>query len=175
MQKNSKTQSSDSKKEKPPKILTEKIKNPFDHIAHIREIKDPNYYKSLSDADKKSFNRYIITMGLSMDSDIIQDLAYVSKYFDVMPDEAYYKACCNIVPLGRRYVKWIKANKPKYNIKLIETIAKYFQIGKRDAYGYCDQFIKTEEGITEMIKICSLSGYSGEEIEEFFETKEEKK
>jgi hypothetical protein len=30
----------------------------FDHINHIREVKDPEYYTNLSDAEKTTFNKY---------------------------------------------------------------------------------------------------------------------
>ena len=32
-----------------------KKKSLFDHVKHIRQEKDPNYYVNLSDDDKKSF------------------------------------------------------------------------------------------------------------------------
>jgi hypothetical protein len=153
----------------------EKSKTPFDHISHIREVKDVDYYNKLSEQDKKTFNRYIILMGLSMDDAIIEDLAYVSKYFDSMPDNAFYKVCCDVVPLGRRYVKWIKSNKPRHNTKLIEIVAAHFKMSKREAYMYCDTCILTEEGIQDLINICAMHGQSDEEIESFFELKEEAK
>jgi hypothetical protein len=114
-------------------------------------------------------------MGLSMDDEVIENLAYVSKYFDIVPDNAYYKLMCDIIPQGRRYVKWIKANKPKYNAQLIETIAAHYKISKREAYAYCDHYTLTEEGISELIYICSMHGHSDLEIENMLESKEEKK
>ena len=53
----------------------------FDHINHIREVKNKDYYKSLSEEEKKSFNKYMIIRFLSMDVDIIEDVSFVSKYF----------------------------------------------------------------------------------------------
>ena len=175
MQKNSKIQNSDLKKKPVPikspnqKNSEGKLKTPFDHISQIREIKDPNYYINLSEQDKKNFNRYIIVMGLSMDPDIIDDLAYVSKYFDVMPDNQFYRVCCDVVPKGRRYVKWIKGNKPKHNIKLIEIVVAHYKISKREAYQYCDIYMNTDEGISMLIDICAKHGLSDDEIEPLFE------
>ena len=34
---------------------TIKVKGLFDHINHIREVKNPDYYNTLSDAEKTSF------------------------------------------------------------------------------------------------------------------------
>jgi predicted RNA-binding protein len=44
----------------------------FDHIKHIRESKLPDYYESLTEEDQKTFNKYVILMGLSMDQSAIQ-------------------------------------------------------------------------------------------------------
>ena len=52
-----------------------KKKSLFDHVKHIRQVQDPNYYKELSSEDKKSFNHFMILRALSMDADIVEDMA----------------------------------------------------------------------------------------------------
>ena len=36
-----------------------KVRGLFDHINHIREVKNKDYYKSLSEEEKKSMNNFI--------------------------------------------------------------------------------------------------------------------
>ena len=50
-----KKSSKTSENEKP---ISTKSKSLFDHINHIREVKSPNYFDTLSDGDLKSFNKY---------------------------------------------------------------------------------------------------------------------
>ena len=79
----------------------------FDHIKHIRESKTPDYYKSLSEAEQNTFNKYVILMGLSMDQSAIEGNSYVSKYLDILPPNAFYKVCCDVSPQSKRFCKWI--------------------------------------------------------------------
>jgi hypothetical protein len=44
----------------------EKNKGLFDHINHIRRDKSADYYSSLNETEKKSFNHYMIVRCLSM-------------------------------------------------------------------------------------------------------------
>ena len=37
-----------------------KKKSLFDHVKHIRQVKDPDYYKNLSEEERKTFNHYMI-------------------------------------------------------------------------------------------------------------------
>ena len=39
---------------------TVKSRGLFDHINQIRNIKNPNYFDTLTDVEKKSFNHYMI-------------------------------------------------------------------------------------------------------------------
>ena len=63
---------------------TIKVKGLFDHINHIREVKNPDYYNTLSDVEKTSFNKYMIVRFLSMDPDLVEEMAFISKYFQLI-------------------------------------------------------------------------------------------
>jgi hypothetical protein len=49
-----KEKSKDSTESKP------KTKSLFDHINHVREGKNPNYFSTLTDADKKTWSNYMV-------------------------------------------------------------------------------------------------------------------
>jgi len=142
-----------------------KTKSLFDHISQIREVKNPKYFDTLTTADIKSFNKYTLLMGLSMDQTIIEEIAFVSKYFDILPEKQMYKVLCDLVPQGRRFCKWIKPNKVKFDKELLQLVANKFEVSKDDAYSYCVIFFKTEEGINTLINLCKQYGKSEKEIE----------
>jgi hypothetical protein len=108
-------------------------------------------------------------MGLGMDQIIIEEIAFVSKYFDVLPEKQLYKVLCDLVPHGRRFCKWIKPNKVKFNKELIQLVANKFEVSKDDAYSYCVLFFRTESGINSLIDICKQYGKSEKEIEGLME------
>lgn len=161
-----KKSSKTSENEKP---ISTKSKSLFDHINHIREVKSPNYFDTLSDGDLKSFNKYTLLMGLSMDASNIEEIAFVSKYFNIVPNKQFYTVLCDVVPHGRKFCKWIKSNKKKINKDLIDLISIKYQIGKDESYEYCTVLFKSEEGINEMVNICKQYGKSDKEIESILE------
>ena len=135
---------------------SEKNKTVFDHIKHIRESKTPDYYQSLNESEKMTFNKYVILMGLSMDQNAIDGISYVSKYLDILPPNAFYKVCCDVSPKSTKFCRWIKSSKQKYSKKLIEIIASYYKISKIDAYDYCISFFRDDTQLTNLINLLSI-------------------
>lgn len=154
---------------KEEKKISQKSKGLFDHINHIREVKSPDYYDKLSVEEKKSFNKYVLLMGLSMDQSCIDEIAYISKYFNSVPDRLFYKLCCDVVPHGRKFCKWIKANKRSVNKDLIQLISNHYKISKADSYDYCIMMINNEKGLTELVSVCKLYGKTEKELEKLFD------
>ncbi len=142
----------------------------FDHISHIREEKTANYYTDLTDSEKKSFNHYLILMGLGMDRTVIAEVSMLYKYIDSIPSQQFYTACCGITPKKRVFVKWIKNSNDKLNTKLIEIISKFYKVNKRNAIQYCRMFLNSDQGLAELVKVCQMSGYTDDEIESFLGT-----
>ena len=84
-------------------------------------------------------------------------------------EKQLYKVLCDLVPHGRRFCKWIKPNKVKFNKELIQLVANKFEVSKDDAYSYCVLFFRTESGINSLIDICKQYGKSEKEIEGLME------
>jgi hypothetical protein len=137
----------------------------FDHINHIREVKDPEYYTNLSDAEKTTFNKYMIVRFLSMDVDLVEDIAFISKYFQLIPDEQFYKILIEVVPKGRKFCKYIKGSNDNINKTLLECICKKFSVGESDAKDYYNVLKSSELGITDLISLIEGFGYAEKEIE----------
>ncbi len=137
----------------------------FDHINHIREVKSPDYYQSLTDSEKTTFNKYMLLRVLSMDSDIIEEMAFISKYFQNIPNDSFYKLLIDIVPKGRRFSKYIKKSTDNVNETILTCICDKFKIGQKDAIDYYNVFMTDENGIKELVNLIECFGYTEKEIE----------
>ena len=148
-----------------------KRKSVFDHVKAIRQIQDPNYYNNLSDDDKKSFTHFMIIRALSMDSDIVEDMAQLYQVIDKIPSPQFYQLLISLVPKSNRYYPWIKSKKFKHNKQLLELVAKRFVVSKFQANDYINLLSQCDGGQVELISICQAFGLSEKEIEEIFEEK----
>ncbi len=144
--------------------ISTKSKTLFDHINHIRENKSESYYDQLTEKEKRDFSKYTLLMGLSMDPDSIESIAYLSQFMEVVPNKQFYKACCDLVPSGRKFCKWIKSTKSKTNKELIDLLSSHLQIGKDEARDYCKVLFKDQIGIEYLVSICSKYGKTEKEI-----------
>lgn len=142
-----------------------KAKGLFDHINHIREVKDPNYYINLTDEEKKSFNKYMIIRVLSMDINLIEEMCILSKYFQVIPDEQFYKVLIDVVPKGRKFCKYIKKSTESVNQTILDCICNKFKVGERDATDYHNILISSESGLNELMLLVQGFGYTEQEVE----------
>lgn len=149
---------------------TVKTRGLFDHINHIREVKDPNYYESLSESDRKSFNKYMIIRILSMDRTLIEEMAIVSKYFDIIPDEQFYKVLIDIVPKGRKFCKYIKNTTESVDKTVLKCICDNYKISERDATDYYFILMSTDVGMVELKSLICNHGFSEKETESMLKT-----
>lgn len=140
----------------------------FDHVKHIREIKNPDYYRSLTDEERKTFNKYMLLRVLSMDDSIVEEMSFVSKYFQTIPNEQFYKLLIDVVPKSRKFSKYIKGNVESINKTILECIRKKFEIGEKDATDYYKVFISSEKGIKDLISLLEGYGYTEKEVEGLF-------
>lgn len=145
-----------------------KTRGLFDHINHIREVKSPDYYSSLTEEERKTFNKYMLLRILSMDHNIIEEISFISKYFQTVPNEQFYKLLIDIVPKGRKFNKYIKSNTEDVNKTILDCIVKKFQIGEKDAKDYYSVFVSSEMGIKDLVSLIEGFGFSEKEIENLF-------
>jgi hypothetical protein len=146
-----------------------KTRGLFDHINHIRESKNVDYYQNLTDEEKKSFNKYMILRFLSMDKSIIEEMAFISKYFQVLPEEQFYQLMREVVPRGRKFCKYIKPSKSPINNTILECLCKKYEVGEKDASDYYSIYLSMgEKGLQELVELIGGFGYSEKEIKKFF-------
>lgn len=142
----------------------------FDHVKHIRQAQSPDYYDTLSEAERKTFNKFMILRVLSMDSKIIEEISYISKYMEVLPDKQFYQLLIKCIPKDYRFYPYIKKSSKDVEATVLSCICKNFQIGSGDASDYYKLLIQTERGTTELVSLVSSFGYSETEIEKLFES-----
>ena len=151
---------------------TVKSKGLFDHINQIRNTKNPNYFDTLTDAEKKSFNHYMICRFLSMDPNVIDEVCYLSKIFDKMDSKSFYKVCCEVIkPV--KFTPYIKSKNKKFNKLVLELISNKYQVSKSDANDYCEIMSKTDTGLNHLYEDCRAYGLEEKQIEKILNKDEE--
>jgi hypothetical protein len=141
----------------------------FDHVKHIRQIQDPNYYNNLSEDDQKSFNPFMIIRALSMDSHLVEDMASLYQYFDKIPNPQLYTLLIGLVPKSFQYSPWIKSKFLRHNKELLEVVAKRFEISTHQSNAYINILLRSKEGQEELVNICKAFGMEDSEVEKLFE------
>ncbi len=143
----------------------------FDHVKHIRQIQSKDYYNTLSESERKTFNKFMILRVLSMDHKIVEEISYISKYMEILPDKQFYDLLINCIPKDYKFYPYIKKTAKDENVTIIECICKKYGIGKDDAKDYYGVFTQTDSGINNMVELIQSFGYSETEIEKMFEVK----
>lgn len=143
----------------------------FDHVKHIRSVQSPNYYAELSEENQKSFNHFMILRALAMDSNIVQEMAFLYRYFDKIPSEQFYKVLCGLTPKGNHWVPWIKTKVVKHSNELLTLVATHYQVSKRQANEYVNVLIESEEGLERLAFLCQSKGLNDAEVEALFDKK----
>jgi hypothetical protein len=147
----------------------------FDHVKHIRQVRDPEYYNNMSEDNRKSFNHFMILRALSMDESIVEPMAELYQIFDKIPSPQFYQLLLAIVPRSMRFYPWVKSKSMKNSKELLELVAKRFTVAKYQANEYVNLLLRTEEGQIELGYICQAFGLSDKETEDLFEEKEKEK
>ena len=147
----------------------------FDHIKHIRCIQDPDYFKNLTDLDKKSFNHFMILKALSMNPALLDDISSLFRYFDKIPSPQFYQLLIGLIPPDhpKKYYPWIKAKKQPYSNELLELMSHYFETSKKEAGEYITLLSSTEKGKKELEDLVRAYGLTDKEIKSIMEGKED--
>lgn len=162
-EKKSRKKDQNSKDSKKPKGL-------FEHLDAIRTTKDPNYYLSLDESERKGFNHWMILSWLSMDINLIPLVTFLwqNGYYDRIPSPQFYQLLIEIVPKTTHRLFWIKKSK-KTNTKLLNYVSEWYSISSREANDYLDIFLSSDSGMKELVNILEGSGLTDKEAEKVME------
>lgn len=155
-----------AKMPRPKKSTTDeqvpKAKGLFDHINHIREKQDPNYFESLSEADKKSWSNYMVCRFLSMQPNLVEHINDLQRYSGILSPREFYKVLIRIVPKGRVFYPYVKSKSEKHSKELIKLLSVHFNESERNVLEYIS--LLTNKDIHTIVK---KYGYTDKQLEEF--------
>lgn len=136
-----------------------KAKTLFDHLKHITEVQNPNYFKSLSVEDKKTWGNFLIVRFLSMSRDYTDIMADLQPLMQTLEPEYLYTVLINAIPKRKIYLKYVKGkDEDKYENWLVDLIIKDFYVSKSNAIDYLNILYGTKEGRETVVYICEKYG-----------------
>jgi len=151
------------------KKLPPKTRGLFDHIRHIRQNQTEDYYYTLNESEQKTFNKYMILRVLSMDPNIVEEISYISKYMEIIPENKLYELLIKALPQDYGFHKYIKKSSKDANETIINCISKKYEIGSKDANDYYNLMIESEKTLSELVELVSSYGYTEKELEKILE------
>jgi hypothetical protein len=146
----------------------------FDHIKHIQRVQNPDYFNTLTDLDKKSFNPYMILRALSMNPDNLEPVSFLYRIFDKIPHLQFYKLIISLFPPETKYYPWIKGiKKHRYSDALTDLVVRKFEVSAIEATDYINVLDATPMGKKELHNIVRGFGHSDREIEKIMSENDE--
>ena len=132
----------------------------FDHLNQVTQIQNKNYWKNLTESDKKTWSNYMINRFLSMKMEWTDFVNEIQK-LNLKPKQLYL-VYSNVLPKGKQYLKYIKKKKQTiYNTQVIQKISEYFEISQSESEDYLN--LLSKEQIRELV---SLYGYTDKELKQ---------
>ncbi len=135
----------------------------FDHLSHICERQQINYYDNLEDADKKTFSVYMINRFLSMNIDYLPVVNEMQRYWDQLTPREVYLFYSQLFPKKKQYNKYIKCTSDEgvYDEWLIKLISDHYTISSTESAKYLTIFYSTDSGKIFLKKL--IQGYGIEQ------------
>jgi hypothetical protein len=138
-----------------------KVKGLFDHVDAIYTNQKSDYFTSLSDADKKSYNNYMVNKFLSMNPHQLPFVNELQKY--TVSPELHYAFFSRVIPRGKQFNKYIKGKKENsYETWLVDLVREHYCISTVEAIDYLDIFYKHDK--RELRKLCQMYGKTEKEL-----------
>ena len=137
----------------------------FDHINAITQDKNPKYWDTLDESDKKTWSNYMILRFLSMKYEWVDTIANIAPYIQEAPPKAAYLALMGLLPKTRAFLKYMKpATADKYESWLIELVGKKYEVSLAEAEEYVHILYQTNEGKLHIKEICTMYGTDPKQI-----------
>jgi len=137
----------------------------FDHLNAICDKKDPKYWDSLDESERKTWSNYMILRFLSMKPEWIELIADIQPYLQEAPPRAMYLCLIGLIPKTRAFLKYMKpASSEKYEDWIIELICKYYNVSKLQAEECYLILHQTTSGKTHIKEIAEAYGTDPKQI-----------
>lgn len=137
----------------------------FDHLNALTSEQNPDYFRTLSDEDKKSWSNFMINRFLSMKPEWVELIATLLPLSQTLEPEEMYKLYINVLPKGKQYLKYTKGkSEDKYEQCLIDLIKREYSCSEKQANEYAEVLYASREGRENMQYICEKYGLTKKEI-----------
>lgn len=107
--------------------------------------------------EKKTYNQFIINLFLSMLPDYIEIIDHIQQ--NQVSDKHHYNFWKNTLPKRKPWMKWVKGKKKRYSNNVLNIIADYYKVGRKDIIDSLN--IITDEFVNQTL---SKAGISNKEI-----------
>lgn len=107
-----------------------------------------------------------------MDNDVVQEMAFLYRYFHLIPSAQFYQLLIALTPKHNRWVPWIKTKVVKHSPDLLNLVAKTYSVSRRQANEYVNVLTASDEGLEKLLELCKAMGLSDGEVEKLFDKKE---
>lgn len=99
----------------------------FDWLNEITSSK--RSWDEFTDADKESFNPYMISRFISMKREYIDIVNITQKY--VLPKRKLYEFYCGLLPKSKSFFRYVKSTK-SINQEQVNALSKYYMCSTRE-------------------------------------------
>lgn len=141
------------------------MKGLFDHLNAIYQNQSTDYYDSLSDEEKKTYSVYMINRLISMNPDYIELVNEFQKISSVVSGRESYLFYSKIIPKRRQFNKYIKSSKKSsLSEEVVKLVAKHFMVSEAEAEGYVKLYLKSDDGIENLISLLKSYAWSDKKI-----------
>jgi hypothetical protein len=131
----------------------------FDHLNAICDKKDPKYWDTLEESEKKTWSNYMILRFLSMKPEWIELIADIQPYIQEAPPKAMYLCLIGLIPKTRAFLKYMKpTSSEKYEGWLIKLVARYYEVSETEAEEYAHILYQTTTGKLHIKEIAEAYG-----------------
>jgi hypothetical protein len=140
-------------------------KSLFDHLNAITQHKDPKYWDTLDESDKKTWSNYMILRFLSMKPEWIELIADIQPYVQEISPKALYLCLIGLIPKTKAFLKYIKpASSEKLEEWIVELIARYYNVSMVHAEEYYLILHETNAGKLHIKEIAEAYGTDPKQI-----------
>jgi hypothetical protein len=137
----------------------------FDHINAVSKEQKADYWKTLSDGDRKTWSNFMILRFLSMNRDFIELIADLQPLIQELKPEYLYKVLIEVIPKGKYYFKYIKGkNEDKYEKWVVSLVSKYYEVSMDEATEYVHILYQSKEGKVHLKGLLESYGSEPKEI-----------
>lgn len=144
------------------KEVINKTKSLFDHLNEITNHKTPKYVDTLDEGEKKKWTNYLLIRYLSMNTEWVYVMSELQPLIQQLSPSQFYDVMVDIIPKGKVYLKYLKAKK-KSGLEevedwIVDLVAKFYQVSKKEAEDYLEILYKTEDGHKKIKEIAESYG-----------------